>query len=252
MSPSGLPVLTYHAIDTSGSVIATDPSWFAETLSALDEAGFQSVDLHDWIAQGRPAVARRFALTFDDGLRSVLPAAEILSRHRFQATAFLVTDRMGRDNAWPGQPRGITISRVLDWSDLDALSALGFRFGAHTRTHPYLTRCDDAALESELRGSRVAIEDRTGRPCRLLAYPYGTSNRRVRMAAGRTFDAAFGTNMNLANDRESVHHLSRIDAYDLRSERALTALIEGHLVRRLRPRAVARKVRWTAKSWMGG
>ncbi len=35
MKPDGLPVLTYHAIDTSRSVTATDPGWFLETLDAL-------------------------------------------------------------------------------------------------------------------------------------------------------------------------------------------------------------------------
>ena len=70
--PAGLPVLTYHAIDASRGVTATDPSWFAETLAALGEAGHRAVDLAEWIASGRPEVGRGFAVAFDDGLRSVL------------------------------------------------------------------------------------------------------------------------------------------------------------------------------------
>src|SRR5262249_40823329 len=35
LMPGGLPILTYHSLDRSGSVLSTDPSWFAETLAAL-------------------------------------------------------------------------------------------------------------------------------------------------------------------------------------------------------------------------
>ncbi|MEO6809169.1 MAG: polysaccharide deacetylase family protein, partial [Isosphaeraceae bacterium] len=154
MNGTPLPILMYHALDTSGSVIATDPGWFAETLDALATAGFRSVDLLPWIEQGRPPVDRGFALTFDDGMRSMLLAADSLVRHGFSATAFLVTGRMGLDNAWRGQPGGIPRSSLLAWSDLTALQAAGVRFGAHTRTHPRLDRLDERALVEELRGSR--------------------------------------------------------------------------------------------------
>ncbi len=127
MKPDGLPVLTYHAIDTSRSVTATDPGWFLETLDALAAAGFRAWDLEDWLAQGRPAVERGFALTFDDGLRSILDVAGAVARHRIPATVFLVTDRMGQANDWPGQPANVPRADLLSWSDVADLAGLGFR-----------------------------------------------------------------------------------------------------------------------------
>jgi hypothetical protein len=59
MSGLGLPILTYHALDRSGGVTSTDPSWFAETIDRLVSAGLVGVDLSDWIAQGRPAINSR-------------------------------------------------------------------------------------------------------------------------------------------------------------------------------------------------
>jgi peptidoglycan/xylan/chitin deacetylase (PgdA/CDA1 family) len=243
MSGAGLPILTYHAIDATGSVISTDPSWFAETLDALVGAGFRAWDLGEWIARGRPEVDRGFALTFDDGLRSILDVADVLARHRVPATVFLVTDRMGKDSDWPGQPRAISRAPLLSWSDLDALAAAGFRFAAHGRTHRRLDRCDDITLERELRGSRDAIEQRLGRPCRLLAYPYGLASARVRRAARRHFDAAFGTRLDVATAADDPYHLSRVETHYLRSRRVLDRFLSGRARPWLRRRRLLRAVR---------
>jgi peptidoglycan/xylan/chitin deacetylase (PgdA/CDA1 family) len=243
MNRGGLPVLTYHAIDASGSVIATDPAWFAETLDALGGAGYHAVDLGDWIARGRPEVGRGFALAFDDGLRSILDVADVLARHLAPATVFLVTDRMGTDNDWPGQPASIPRAPLLAWSDLDALAAAGFGFAAHGRTHRRLDRCDDAAIDRELRGSRDAIEQRLGRPCRLLAYPYGIATPRVRRAAMRHFDAAFGTRLDFATAAEDPFHLSRIETHYLRTRRSLERLLSGRGSDWLRGRRILRAAR---------
>jgi peptidoglycan/xylan/chitin deacetylase (PgdA/CDA1 family) len=251
MTADGLPILSYHAIGTSRGVTVTDPVWFAETLAALVETGHRAVDLDDWVAQGRPAVASGFAVAFDDGLRSILRVADVVHRHRVPATVFLVTDRMGRDNAWPGQPPGIPREPLLAWSDLDALHEAGFRFAAHGRRHARLDLCDDTALESELRGSRDAIEQETGRPCRLLAYPYGRSTARVRRAAAHHFAAAFGTRLDAASAGQDRFDLARIDAYYLRSPRALERLTTGRWHGWLRRRRALRGVRKVISGWPG-
>lgn len=239
----GLPILTYHSIDASGSVISTDPAWFAATLAEFCANGFRSVDLTDWVDRGCPDVDRGFAICFDDGFRSTLRAAEILSRHGFAATAFLVTDRMGGDNAWPGQPRGIPRSDLLSWSEADDLRSAGIRLAAHTRTHPRLDRLDPAAIDAELRGSREAIEDRTGEPCRLLAYPYGNHDRRVRRIASRHFAAAFGTRLDRASREQHRYAMARIDAYEIRTPSALEALLSGRERARFGLRRTARGTR---------
>ncbi len=227
MTRPGLPILAYHSLDRSGSPISTDPAWFASTMAALHESGHRTVDLAEWVASCRPPVDRGFAVCFDDGLRSVLDAAEILARHGFTATVFLATGRMGSDNAWPGQPRGIPKLPVLSWSEADTLRSAGFRLAAHTRTHPRLDQLDPAAMEGEIRGSRDDVESRLGVSCPLFAYPYGIAPDRVRRAASGVFEAAFGTRLGLASPWEDPFAISRIDAYELRTSRAVDALIRG-------------------------
>lgn len=240
---SGLPVLTYHALEATRNVLATDPAWFAETLAALHESGFRTIDLAEWVELGRPALAKRFAITLDDGLTSVHRAAEVLQRYGFQATAFLVTGRMGRDNAWPGQPRGVPLWAMLEWRDLPDLLHAGVHFQAHTVSHVRLDVCTDAQLDWELQASRDAIEQRLGRPCRLLAYPYGKSTARIRNRAARHFRSAFGTNLSFTNANENLYNLSRIDAFYLSNERDLQALISGRWHASLKTRRLLRSLR---------
>ena len=247
-----LPILTYHALEPGGGLIATDPARFIRTIESLTDAGFRSIDLADWVVQGRPAVERSYAVAFDDGLRSIRQAADVMARRGVIATIFLVTGRMGLDNGWHGQPAGIPRSKLLRWSDLADLEAAGFRFQAHTRTHPRLDRCDDQALDDELRGSREDLENRLGRPCRLIAYPYGVAPPRVRRAAARHFDAAFGTRLDYAVPTEGRFQISRIDAYYVQSRRAIQDLLTGRLRGRLRVRRALREIRQAGLALMEG
>ena len=237
---SGLPILTYHAIDDSRSVISTSPSHFRATLSLLKKEGFECVDLMRWINAGRPDVPRAFALAFDDGLRSIRKAAEAIAEFGFSATAFLVAGRMGRDNAWPGQPSGVPRMATLSWSELGDLRSSGFRFGAHTLSHPRLPSCDAIAIEREITESRFRIEDATGSSCPLFAYPYGEHNAVARDCARPQFAASFGTHLAYATKSDSLDNLSRVDAYYLNRPNAIAALVDGSLPRILGVRRVAR------------
>ncbi len=243
MVRAGLPVLTYHAIDTRRSVIATDPVWFEETIARLIGAGYRALSLGDWVARGRPDEPGGFAVAFDDGLSSILRVAPVLRRYRVPATVFLVTGRVGADNAWPGQRGDVAIEPLLSWSELSELAATGFEIAAHGVTHTPFDRLDDASLERELRESRATIEDRLGRPCRLLAYPNGTSSQRVRLASARQFDAGFGTVLGYSDVNQDLFNLWRLDAYYLRSQRVLNALIANRARPWLRWRRTLRTVR---------
>lgn len=245
MTPGALPILTYHAIDSSRSVTATDPSTFAETLDALLEAGFRAIDLGEWIKLGRPPVDRGFALAFDDGLRSVLGVADRLARLAIPATVFLVADRIGLDNAWPGQLSGIPRARLLGRADLESLARLGFRFGSHGCCHERFTRFTSEKLEQEMIGSRDRIEQELGRPCPLLAYPCGVSDNQVRLAASKVYDAAFGTRLAYATSSDDRYDIARIDAFYLRSRPALQRLIAGRWQGRLALRRALRAFRGT-------
>ena len=86
---------------------------------------------------------------------------------------------VGRQHHVVSGPAG----RLLDENGARALVAAGFELGSHAMTHVDLRMHDDATLASELRDSRAAIEDVSGVPCRVLAYPFGAHDARVQAAA---------------------------------------------------------------------
>jgi peptidoglycan/xylan/chitin deacetylase (PgdA/CDA1 family) len=123
------------------------------------------------------------AITFDDGWRDNLTVAwPILSRLGLRATIFLV-ERWVREGR---NPEGDFMSP----SDVAALHAQGMEFGAHTVSHPRLTRLGDEEIRDELRRSRDAVEAWTSAPCTVFAYPFGDHDDRVAAQARGAFRGA--------------------------------------------------------------
>ena len=63
----------------------------------------------------------------------------------------------------------------LQWDDVRELARRGVEFGAHTRTHPILSRLSGSGqLEAEIVGSKKRIEQETGMCVEHFCYPNGT------------------------------------------------------------------------------
>ncbi len=61
----------------------------------------------------------------------------------------------------------------LTWDQVGAMIKAGIEMGAHTQSHPILTRVCLEQARAELAGSRARIEAETGRPVTTFAYPNG-------------------------------------------------------------------------------
>jgi peptidoglycan/xylan/chitin deacetylase (PgdA/CDA1 family) len=206
-------ILTYHSLDSSGSVISIQPGVFREQMESLAEAGARVTPLHA-VCKTPGAIA----LTFDDGFRNFYEHAfPVLQRLRFPATVFVVSGYCGGQNNWPSQPKnnGIPAADLLRWSEVEELARAGIEIGAHTVTHPRMSLLSPQETEEELLRSRDAIEDRIGRPVRSFAYPYGESTPGVRAAVGRHFDRACGTRLAYLSESADPIDLPRIDMYYL-------------------------------------
>ena len=64
----------------------------------------------------------------------------------------------------------------LRWDDVRTLVKCGVEFGAHTKTHPILSRLETIEqLQSEIWGSKNRIEEETGLDVKHFCYPNGTN-----------------------------------------------------------------------------
>ena len=80
-------------------------------------------------------------------------------------------DRLAGESG--GYPRPPHHDRVVDPETLREMSQAGFGIGAHSRTHPILSRLEPSLAKEEIEGSRREIEALLGRPVLDFAYPNG-------------------------------------------------------------------------------
>jgi peptidoglycan/xylan/chitin deacetylase (PgdA/CDA1 family) len=180
-----LRILMYHAIDSSlRDRLAVTRERFAEQMEYLAGNNFQVLSLQDGVrelAAGRD-LDRTVVLTFDDGYRNFLTtAAPILQEHRFTATLFVVTGRLGGTTQWNSTDKNCAI---LNHDELCELKSHGFHLGSHTVTHADLRTLDEAKLAQELSDSHTTIA-RLGETFIPFAYPGGTFTPRERDAVER-------------------------------------------------------------------
>lgn len=184
-------VVCYHAVSEEWPAqIAVTPERFEQQLRLLVGRGYRGATFTEAVTA--PPHRKTLAVTFDDGVRSVLELAQpVLAGLGLPATVFVPTDFVGSGEPmrWPGieEWRGGPHERELvplGWDELRRLRGEGWEIGSHTRSHPRLVTLDDDALAEELRGSRARLEAELGEPCRSFAYPFGEVDERVIAAAG--------------------------------------------------------------------
>lgn len=223
-----IPIITYHSIDESGSVISTEPKIFRQQMKYLYDMNYNVISMDQLaksLIENRNLPAKTVALTFDDGFRNFLRRAFlVLADYGFNATVFLVTGYCGKYNDWEGNPADLPRSKLLCWREIEELADYGIDFGVHTKTHPDLTKLSRKEIEREIVGAKFEIENRLGREVKTFAYPYGRFNSTVKRIAEKHFQAACSTNLGKVRAGSDLFALKRVDSYYLSNLRVFNAL----------------------------
>jgi len=104
---------------------------------------------------------RALLLTFDDGGRSAVRAADELSRRGWRGHFFIVTSRIGT-------------ATFLDAQAIRYLRSCGHLIGSHSHTHPDIFReLSPAHMRDEWRTSATILADLLGAPCESASVPGG-------------------------------------------------------------------------------
>lgn len=207
------------------------------------------ISLDDWRASldgGAPLPPRPVLITFDDGYRSVytmgapilnamgLPAVAFVCSGPMQERALLWFDAVAADEGeaavddWKNRDYAewLAVRRtphvadddpraLMTSDDLRALSRQpGIEVGAHTVSHPILSRAPLAAQCQEIGDNRRTIEAWIQKPVRAFAYPNGRPGvdytpETVACLRESGFDCAFTTRSAFATPVESAFERSR-------------------------------------------
>jgi peptidoglycan/xylan/chitin deacetylase (PgdA/CDA1 family) len=247
---SSLPVLTFHALDDCASVISCTPRVFERGMAMLHAHGYRTVGLPEAVAsirQRKPFPDRALVVTFDDGFHTVFTDAfPVLQRYGMSATVFLT---VGAADGDPTTARLPTLDGrpMLSWPEIREMQQAGIEFGAHTLTHPDLTRLSAHDSAREMSASKDRIENALGAPVTSFAYPFGRYDARSHQLAEQYFSCACADTLGLLSRRSDPYALERVDAYYLRTDQLfslmLTRLFPWYVRARNLPRRLRRALR---------
>ncbi|MBI5115656.1 polysaccharide deacetylase family protein [Candidatus Poribacteria bacterium] len=176
------PIIAYHGVEQTlpdvrgvcfggrtfvlNALRVTLPS-FRNQLSFLRQKGYRSVGL-DEIMAARESEGRQtekiFAMTFDDGFNDLhFPTKRLLREFGYTATVFLVAGKITDEGR----------NGFLTWQQVREMRREGFRFGAHTLSHPFLTSIGLEEARREICDSKRIIEEKLQTGIDFFCYPFG-------------------------------------------------------------------------------
>ena len=163
-------------------------------------------------------------ITVDDGLRNysttMLPVFE---EYQIPSVLFITTDFVDIQTPSPfvrwveqsTQDVILPVSvdhdyRMLTTHEIVELAKHPLvEIGAHTRTHPYLSRLEHAEALNEVLNSKSRLEEILSRDIRYFAYPHGDYTEGIAQAIKPYFSLIFTINRGSNGSKSSPHKLRR-------------------------------------------
>ncbi len=244
-----IPILTYHSIDDSGSVTSVSPATFKWQMDNLWQKGYRTLSLSETIKiirHNRPFPEKTVVITFDDGYQNTFTEAfPVLDQYSFKATIFVITDFCGKVIRWPGFQK----YSALSWSEIKKMHSSGFEIGAHTVSHPDLTRISMKKAEHEILRSKIEIQDHLGDDVDVFAYPFGKYNSKIKQIAGKHFAGACSTRLRKVTINSDPYTIERIDMYYLMNNKLFNLLATDTLKHYLTIRQFLRDLKGISHSF---
>jgi peptidoglycan/xylan/chitin deacetylase (PgdA/CDA1 family) len=215
---NGLRILLYHRVSDDRDELAVTPKAFREQMDYLALESYRVVDVVEAarLLTAGESTPRTIGLSFDDGYLDVAEQAlPILAERGFRATVFVataVTSGWAVFDWYRAQPP------LLEWDEIAELDAEGtLRFEAHSISHPNLLRLRDEAAHQEIHGSKIALEERLGRPVTAFCYPsglYGPRERTLVALAGYRYAVTCEPGVNTTKTDRLALQRRQVDARD--------------------------------------
>lgn len=235
-----IPIIMYHRVVDSPDEIGVHGTYvtkelFKKHMQVLKDNGYRTVTFkelaEDHLLTKRFDKGNKFVvLTFDDGYednyRVMFP---ILKEFGAKAVIFLLSE--SKYNEWdvnnPHNPE--KRFDLMSEEQVKEMAAYGVEFGAHTKTHPYLSSLPIEEAREQIVQCKQKLEQTYGQPFITFAYPYGDLNDEVKSEvrkAGFTF--AVSTDSGEINVDSDLFQIRRIGIFPRNSMLTFRRKISGY------------------------
>lgn len=189
--PEGLTVLEYHLVagGTSSPVDIPRGMWERHLDELCEHATvLPLVEAVSRLSQGS-SLSRAVSITVDDAYANFAEVmAPALMQRGLHATLFVPTGHV--NGAAPSPIRGIDVP-PCSWEQLRDMAATGLvDLGAHTVSHPTLSRVPVEQARREVLRSKAEVESRVQQRVRSFAYPRDIVDERIAEVVADNFDVA--------------------------------------------------------------
>ena len=148
------------------------------------------------------------SFTLDDAYKNQhTNALPVMLKYKITGTLFIPTQNVG-DRTDPD-------SIVMSWPEILDWKAAGWELGAHTHTHPYLTKLPETELNAELGYSAALIWRHTGTFPVSFASPYGDFDDRVLAAVRTIYEDQVSAWGGVEGIGDGFNALSSVDLYNI-------------------------------------
>ena len=176
-------------------------------IEAVRRAGVADLDLADLGLGRHPLGAEGQRVR---AIERILARLKYFDLERRRRTAFEIARRAGSR-----VPTDLMMTSV----EVAALHAAGMEVGAHTVNHPILAEIPLGRARHEMEASRACLEQITGAPVRLFAYPNGSPGRdyqteHAALARQLGFDAAVSAAWGAARAGDDLYQIPRFTPWD--------------------------------------
>ena len=235
-----MPIIMYHRVVDSPDEVGVHGTYvtkelFKKHMQLLKDNGYRTVTFkelaEDHLLTKRFDKGNKFVvLTFDDGYednyRVMFP---ILKEFGAKAVIFLLSE--SKYNEWdvnnPHNPE--KRFDLMSEDQVKEMAAYGVEFGAHTKTHPYLSSLPIEEAREQIVQCKQKLEQTYGQPFITFAYPYGDLNDEVKSEvrkAGFTF--AVSTDSGEINVDSDLFQIRRIGIFPRNSMLTFRRKISGY------------------------
>lgn len=218
---SSVPMLYYHSVNPSeANEIIISPEKLKNQLMLIKNLGYNTItidELNDYLTSNKNIPEKSIVISFDDGyMDNYTYAFPILKELNMKATIFLITS-------------GIDDGYYLSSDQIEEMASYGIDFESHTVSHKKLDTLTYEEQLSELKNSKITLENLLNKKINTIAYPFGAYNEdTIKAAKEANYTLAFTTKYGNIHIGDSLLELNRIyvntyDTMDTFKERLLNS-----------------------------